>query len=156
MSGETDDVMFGLQVIAVLCLVVIAMSQYRMAYSDYSYMNDLQYINSGPTVRHQSLRSDRFTGDGQHERPLYWNIGSVEENNAELQAASRDAENWPSMRANELMSNGMSYDAAWAQVGQESVDKTSLLYQRMHPGSVLPMDKSNFDDRELLMKSKGL
>ncbi len=151
------ELMTGLQVIAVLCLLVIAMSQYRMAYSEYSYMDDLQYVNSGPSVRHQSLRSDKFTGDGQHERPVYWNLGSVDETNAELVSASRDTQNLYSQRANELIASGMPYDSAWTQVNKEAYDKTSVLYQRLYPGSVpVQAEKSNFDDRQLLMKSKGL
>lgn len=84
-----DDLHLGLYVVLVLCAIVIAMSLYKLAYSD-SYMTGNQGAASLRVMG--SERSD-FMGSGSVEPPVFWNMGSVEDTNTLLQnaAASPDA-----------------------------------------------------------------
>ena len=88
-----DDLKLGLHIIVVLCLIVIAMSSYNFSYGP-SYMTD---GTSGAGLRFASATSGSngpqgsgFVGSGQMEAPVFWNMGSVEESDKELQAAARD------------------------------------------------------------------
>lgn len=84
-----DDLHLGLFVIKVLCLIVIAMSAYKMAYCSDSYFSD-STMNKA-SLAHVAERSD-FVGSGQVETPVFWNLGSVEETNELLQNAASKAE----------------------------------------------------------------
>ena len=84
-----DDLHLGLFVIKVLCLIVIAMSAYKVAYCSDSYFSD---PNMGAaSLRLQSERSD-FVGSGQSESPVFWNLGSVKDTNDLLQTAATQQE----------------------------------------------------------------
>lgn len=83
---EESDIKMGLMVILVLCFIVIAMSQYKMAYCGSEYFNDA-YKASLPFA---GERSDRFIGGA--EPPVFWNMGSVSETNDALQAAASQKE----------------------------------------------------------------
>lgn len=72
-----DDLNLGLYIIVVLCLVVLAMSAYKVAFGNDSYM----------TNRFATSRSD-FMGSGAVEAPVFWNMGSVEETNKLQQEAA--------------------------------------------------------------------
>lgn len=78
-----DDLHLGLYIIKVLCLIVIAMSAYKLSYGSESYFADVGKAD----LPHISERSD-FMGSGAVEAPVFWNIGSVQETNDLLQAAS--------------------------------------------------------------------
>ena len=84
-----EDLQLGLCIIKVLCLIVIAMSVHKLAYSA-EPMTDRLVGASG--MRFAGVNSQvglsGFSGDGQYESPVFWNQGSVEETNAALQAAS--------------------------------------------------------------------
>lgn len=85
-----SDLEFGMCVVKLLCAIVIAMSLYKMASIqsyNYSYMTD--GLGHGHNVRFETEKS-HFIGDGQIGAPNFWNMGSVEETNAALQAASSD------------------------------------------------------------------
>lgn len=88
-----DDLKLGLHIIVVLCLIVIAMSSYNLSYGP-SFMAD---GTSGANLRFASTTSGSngpqgsgFTGSGQLEAPVFWNMGSVEQVDQELQAAAQD------------------------------------------------------------------
>lgn len=78
---EDSELNMGLYIIVVLCLIVIAMSSYKVAYCGDSYFADAQKSS----LPYAAERSDRFS-----EPPVFYNFGSVEETNAALQAASRE------------------------------------------------------------------
>lgn len=89
-----DDLKLGLHIIVVLCLIVIAMSSYNMSYGP-SYMSDDG--TSGANLRFAATTSGSngpqgsgFIGSGALEAPVFWNMGSVEATDKELQAAARD------------------------------------------------------------------
>ena len=102
-----EDLKLGMYIIVVLCLIVIAMSQYNMAYGAMSFMQGeplgkaLQAANSGPDLRFASRLStpgqSEFIGTGSTEPPVFWNMGSVEDTDAALQSASKQPE--PSVSA---------------------------------------------------------
>lgn len=88
-----EDLQLGLYVIVVLCFIVIAMAQYKLAYqSEYATGTD-------PMIGQGSAASMRFAGERETagfvgssgaEAPSFWNMGSVEETNAELQKAAAE------------------------------------------------------------------
>lgn len=82
---EDSELNMGLYIIVVLCLIVIAMSSYKVAYCGDSYFSDM-YKASLP---YAGERSDRFS-----EPPVFYNFGSVEETNAALQEASKASEGY--------------------------------------------------------------
>lgn len=77
-----DDIQLGLYIIKVLCLIVIAMSVYKLSTS-----NDSYFTSAKADLPHLTERSD-FTGNGSLETPVFWNMGSVQETNDLLQAAA--------------------------------------------------------------------
>lgn len=91
---EDSDLNMGLYVIMVLCLIVIAMSSYKVAYCGDSYFNDI-YKASLPFA---GERSDRFVGSGANEGPVFYNMGSVEDTNEALIAASKQSEGYTPAR----------------------------------------------------------
>lgn len=94
---EDVDVQMGLYIIVVLCLIVIAMSNYKMAYTD-EYMGNLagnassQKFATELSGAGNETHSSYFNGNGGNEAPVFWNIGSVEDTNEALQKASQQAE----------------------------------------------------------------
>ncbi|MGL5934390.1 MAG: hypothetical protein ACRCZI_02085 [Cetobacterium sp.] len=85
---EDSELNMGLYIIVVLCLIVIAMSSYKVAYCGDSYFSDI-YKASLP---YAGERSDRFSG--ANEQPSFFNFGSVEETNAALQEAAKQSEGY--------------------------------------------------------------
>lgn len=83
---EDSDLNMGLYIIVVLCLIVIAMSSYKVAYCGSDYFADMEKAS----LPYAAERSDRFSG----EPPQFWNLGSVEETNALLQAAAQQKEGY--------------------------------------------------------------
>jgi hypothetical protein len=83
-----EDLQLGLCIIKVLCLIVIAMSLHRMAYPPEYFVGEQMGKASLP---HFAERTDfgtsHFIGDGQNDKPVFWNLGDVESTNAALQAA---------------------------------------------------------------------
>jgi hypothetical protein len=75
-----SDLILGFYVIVVLCLIVTALSLYKIAHSNDSYFANKASL---PLL---SERSD-FVGSGSMESPVFWNMGSVQETNAALQSA---------------------------------------------------------------------
>lgn len=92
------DVHLGLYIIVVLCLIVIAMSNYRLAYGDEYMSNCLAGDSNAASMRFATELSGSGNttkscfASGGNEPPVFWNIGSVEDTNDALQAASRAAE----------------------------------------------------------------
>lgn len=129
-----DDLKLGLHIIVVLCLIVIAMSAYNVSYGP-SYMTD---GSSGANLRFAATTSGSngpqgsgFIGSGQLEAPVFWNMGSVEATDKELQAAARDKKS--SASASDSGFQGQhSY-----MTGVESVPKYSdLQLSKLASGSV--------------------
>jgi hypothetical protein len=101
-----EDMLNGLFVVVIICLIVIAFSSYQVAFGS-SYMTNAVtgYVsNPGSVQGAANLRfagessqtglhgSSGFVGNGANEAPVFWNMGSVEETNAALQAASAQKE----------------------------------------------------------------
>lgn len=82
-----DDLKMAIYLVIVLCLIVISMSQYKLAYGGESYFSDSKKAG----LAHMAERSD-FVGTGSAEPPVFWNMGSVEETNNLLQAAAMQPE----------------------------------------------------------------
>jgi hypothetical protein len=90
-----DEYHQGFYIAVVLCLIVIAMSAYKVAYTTENFDG-----TAGANLRMQSTLSglgqtkgvpvQYFTGSGAMEAPVFWNMGSVEKTNALLQAAAAD------------------------------------------------------------------
>ena len=80
-----DDLHIGLYIVVVLCLVVIAASAHKVAFTSSSYFGEADKA----ALAHRSERTDRFNGGG-YEPPVFWNMGSVKETNEALQAASQE------------------------------------------------------------------
>lgn len=87
----TDEKLHAYLCIAkVVLLLFIAIGIFRLGGSSVSgFAGDL-YKSQLPFVAERSDRSSGFMGDGGHERPVMWNLGNLEDINAELQAASRE------------------------------------------------------------------
>ncbi len=87
-----DDLCLGLCVIKVLCLIVIAMSLHKIAYSNEYMWNppsalSLHDQSQLPLISHHaSHQVSSFNGG---EPPVFWNLGDVESVNEELQNASK-------------------------------------------------------------------
>jgi hypothetical protein len=94
-----DDLHLGLYVIKVLCLVVIAMSLYKVSYGSDSYFSDKE--QGAASLRMVTQRSD-FMGSGSVEAPVFWNLGSVEDTNTLLQSAAKTAETNESFTAKKI------------------------------------------------------
>ncbi len=90
-----NDFALGYCVIKIVCLIVIAMSVHKIAYSR-EYMNDGLVGNQQVSVPGSfgTANGVRFYGETQQsmfnnaEPPVFWNMGSVEDSNAALQAAA--------------------------------------------------------------------
>ena len=87
-----DDIKMGLHIIVILCLIVIAMSQYNMAYGS-SYLTNAQAIASGGSNLRFQERS-QFIGSANSEPPVFYNMGSVDDTNKALQAAAAQSEGY--------------------------------------------------------------
>jgi len=130
-----DDLNLGLHIIVVLCLIVIAMSAYNFSYSS-SFMTD---GTSGAGLRFASTTSGStgpqgsgFTGSGALEAPVFWNMGSVEQVDRELQAAAVDL----ASSADADTSSGFSGQPSY-MTGVEAVPKYSdLELSKLSSGSV--------------------
>lgn len=85
-----DDLHLGLYVIKVLCLIVIAMSLYKLTYSSDSYMANADM--GAASLRTMGTERSDFMGSGGVEAPVFWNLGSVQDTNALLQKASTQVE----------------------------------------------------------------
>jgi hypothetical protein len=94
-----NDLHLGLFVIKVLCLIVIAMSAYKVAYCSDSYFTDPTM--SKASLAHLAERSD-FMGSGQVEAPVFWNLGSVEETNELLQKAATQVESTEGFKSRDV------------------------------------------------------
>lgn len=101
-----EDMLNGLFVVVIICLIVMAVSSYQVAFGS-SYMSNAvtAYVSNPSSVKgaanlrfagessQTGLRgSSGFIGSASNEAPVFWNLGSVEETNAALQAASSQAE----------------------------------------------------------------
>jgi hypothetical protein len=94
------DVHLGLYIIVVLCLIVIAMSNYRLAYGDEYMSNCYAGDTNASSMRFATelsgagnqTKSCFAGGSGGNEPPVFWNIGSVEDTNEALQAAVKQTE----------------------------------------------------------------
>jgi len=95
-----DDLHLGLYVIKVLCLVVIAMSLYKITYTTDSYMTNAD-MGAASLRTHGTERSD-FMGSGGVEQPVFWNLGSVQDTNALLQKAASQKETEEGFRSRDL------------------------------------------------------
>src|SRR6476646_11798176 len=82
---EESDIRLGFGLVVLLCLIVIAMSSYKVAYCATSYFQD-----GKSALPFAGDRSDRFIS--APEPPVFWNMGSVEETNELLQAAAAQKE----------------------------------------------------------------
>jgi hypothetical protein len=130
-----DDLKLGLHIIVVLCLIVIAMSAYNVSYGP-SYMTDDG--SSGANLRFAATTSGSngpqgsgFMGSGQLEAPVFWNMGSVEQTDQELQAAARDK------RSADASSKSKFQGEHSYMTGVESVPKYSdLQLSKLASGSV--------------------
>lgn len=140
-----DDFKFSMCLIKVLCLIVIAMSLYRLAYaSEYSYLasNNLHPSNVRFDVETSAstgpVRS-AFLGDGQYESPKFWNIGDLVATGASQQSGVLEHEsNNAAYNAN--VASGAAYTAAVA--AQAASGKSGLA--------------GNFKDDALLLSARGL
>jgi hypothetical protein len=130
-----DDLKLGLHIIVVLCLIVIAMSSYKIAYGELSFMTD---GSSGAGLRFASSTSGStgpqgsgFIGSGGLEAPVFWNMGSSEQVDKELQAAARDQASTAAATA-----SGFQGEASY-MTGVESVPKYSdLQLSKLSSGSI--------------------
>jgi hypothetical protein len=83
--GEEDyDQIFTM--VKMICLIIIAFSIWNISSQNSSYFNDSQKADL-PFV---AERSDRFIGSGGNEPPVFYNLGSVSQIDAALQAAAKD------------------------------------------------------------------
>lgn len=106
-----DDQFLGpyVNIIVVILLAIIAVCSYKMAFKKEgmdpsplglgggSAMNRLGSVPSGSTGPQDRLPTPNgvpsfFVGSGAQESPVFWNMGSVEETNAALLAASKQQE----------------------------------------------------------------
>jgi hypothetical protein len=112
-----ESLKFGMHVVNLLCLIIIALSVHKLANprSRYSYMEGegegegeegfdgeecVLKGDGSDNVRYCSLR-DGFSGDGANEFPSFWYVGDIEGNtaynytqvNAELASAKFDVAN---------------------------------------------------------------
>lgn len=78
-----EDMYVGLCIIKVFCLIIIALSAHKIAYGSEYFVGEQLGQASLP---HMAERSD-FSGDGQYERPVFWNHGDMDAINDELQKA---------------------------------------------------------------------
>lgn len=84
------ETLLGMYIIVVLCLIVIAMSEYKMAYGMSSSFDptSLAYVSQRSDVE----GSSNFVGSGAMEAPAFWNMGSAQATAAALaQAAAQNA-----------------------------------------------------------------
>ncbi len=90
-----SDFALGYCIIKIVCLIVIAMSVHKIAYSR-EYMNDGLVGEQSVSVpgSYGTANGVRFYGETQQsmfsnaEPPVFWNMGSIEDSNAALQAAA--------------------------------------------------------------------
>jgi hypothetical protein len=100
-----EDWQLAVCIIKVLCLLVIAMSVHRIANPRmYSYMAGAKSDLTGPAgmsnygrslphaVEVEGSLGSSFVGDGQHESPVFYNVGSLEDlKRSQMSDASSDA-----------------------------------------------------------------
>ncbi len=90
-----SDFSLGYCIIKIICLIVIAMSVHKIAYSR-EYMNDGLVGSQQVSVPGSfgTANGIRFYGETQQsmfnnpEPPVFWNAGSFEDSNSALQAAA--------------------------------------------------------------------
>jgi hypothetical protein len=84
----TPQIEFGICIIKLICLIVVATSVYKIA-NPVSNFSNLNKAN----LPHIAERSDYsfFVGSGANEAPVFRNIGSVEETNDYLTNTSKGA-----------------------------------------------------------------
>lgn len=109
-----EELQLALCVIKVLCLIVIAMSVYKMANPPlYSYMSGsnlpLGANTGGASMRFNTsieggLGTSGFVGDGAYETPVFWNNGDYDMISKEQSSASRDFGNF-GVSSNENLEN---------------------------------------------------
>lgn len=88
-SKMEDDLALGFCIIKVLCLIVIAMSVHKLAYSNEYFESgrsgDMGASASMNPRHHHELERSMFNNA---EPPVFWNQGNAESINAALQAAA--------------------------------------------------------------------
>ena len=78
-------------IVALICLIAIATALTSMAANNYSFMDDKR--DRPATMRFAGEPSDnisRFAGDGQNERPIFYDIGDASAINKHMQAVKAD------------------------------------------------------------------
>lgn len=86
-----DDLMLGLCIIKVLCLIVIAMSVHKMAYAnEYFEGSFVDGCKAGVDPRYCGETSQSHFNNA--EAPVFWNAGSFSTIDSALQTAAGQAE----------------------------------------------------------------
>ncbi len=90
MEGKHMQFCFGLMVVAVLALVVIAMSVHKMSSAKSGFADT--YKASLPFMGERTDSYGGFLGSNNNEAPVFWNMGDMSQINKYLADASKQPE----------------------------------------------------------------